>query len=86
MTPLENKEIRGMSYKNLLALIIATVSICTTVLISYSSLKAQIVKTQANQDNAQVAYNADQKYTELRLTVMERTLTLIQMQIDNLKK
>lgn len=87
---LENKEIRGLSWKSLLALIVATISICSTVLVSYSSLTAQIVRVrseaQADKDILKQAVESDRKYTELRFLVMDKTLTLLQLQIDDLKK
>jgi len=86
MTAIENKEIKGLSIRTLLALIVATVSICTTVLVSYSSLTAQIVKTNNGMDKVQLKVESDLRYTELRMTVLEKTVTLLQMQIDNLKK
>lgn len=90
MTPLENKEIRGLSWKSLTALIIATISICTTVLMSYTSLKAQIleskVEAKSYKTSLEITLEADKKYTELKFAIMEKTLTLLQLQIDNLKK
>lgn len=89
MTSLENKEIKGLSWKNLISLIIATVSICTTVLVSYSSLTAQIVRVrseaQSDKEILKQAVESDKKYTELRFLVMDKTLTLLQLQIDDLK-
>lgn len=86
MTPLENTEIKGLTWKTLLALIIATGSIVTTVLISYNNLSAQIVSTQSTQERAEIRYNSDSRYSDLRMTVLEKTVTLLQLQIDNLKR
>jgi len=86
MTAIETKEIKGWNLRNLLALVVATVSMCTTVLVSYSNLTAQIVKTQTGMDKVQLKVDSDLRYTDLRMTVLEKTVTLLQMQIDNLKK
>lgn len=86
MTTLENKEIRGLNWRGLLAIVLATGSIVTTVLVSYHNLSAQIVKTQTTQERTQVMYNADARYSDLRMTVLEKTVTLLQLQIDNLKR
>lgn len=90
MTSFETKEIRGLNWRNLIGAVVGTVSVVTTILLSYSDLKAEIAETRSKQEKYQekttLKYESDARYDDLRLTVLEKTVTLLQLQIDNLKK
>jgi len=86
MTAIETREIKGINLRNIITIVIATGSIVTTVLVSYANLSAQNVKTQNSVERMQLRVDSDARYLDLRMSVMEKTLTLLQLQIDNLKK
>lgn len=78
MEQLVEKEVRGMNIKNLIALICATATICSTVIVKYNALDAKI-------DKINVTKASDDKYNDLRLQVMEQNIKALQINLENLR-
>lgn len=75
---IEQKEIRGISLRNLITLIACTITICTTVMGTYFSLTTNQNNIQKALDEVKLQKQNDEKYTDLRLRTME-------IRIDNLE-
>jgi hypothetical protein len=79
MTAIEHKEIKGVTLKNLYFTIIGTATIVASVLTTYFGLKGELTSFQA--DN-----NTTKQITELRLKTLETQVSLLQTEVENLKK
>lgn len=77
---IETKEIRGISLRNIIALVVCTVTICTTVMGTYFKLQAnqKDVFVQLNEIKLQKAN--DEKYTDLRLRTLEIRIENLEIQ------
>lgn len=78
MTPIETKELKGVSLKLLVWLIASTVTIVASVTTSYITLSNKI-------DSLQRDKAADDRYNDLRLQTMSVQIQSIQAQVDNIK-
>lgn len=79
MTPLEAKEIRGLSIKSIFWLVSCTVTIMLSILTSYFSLKAQIREVQVSKDS-------DSRYNDLRMKVLEQKVDVLDIQLKEIKE
>lgn len=76
---IETKEIRGLSIRNLLAIVGATATIITTVLIQTNSLNNRIYRLELhNVDN--------EKYDALQLRTIDVRLTTMEVEIKELRE
>lgn len=79
MNPIEQKEIRGLSIKGLITLILCTVSICGTVLGTYNSVINRI-------DQMRTEKIGDDKVIDLRIRSLEETVKANRTAIDELRR
>ena len=78
MTAIETKELKGVNLKNIVAIIIATVGICTTTIVSYSKLESKI-------DKLELQKQGDERYNELRLRTIEINLSSMELRIKEIE-
>lgn len=78
MTAIEHKELKGITLRNLIVTIVSTASIVCSVMTTYFELKEDIRDIKARQE-------VQAKVYDMRLTLLEGQVTLLQKQIDNLK-
>lgn len=74
---IDSKEIRGLNVRNLIAIIIATISIVTTVLATKSSLEGQIRDLMNNQATFG-------KINDMNFKIYDAKFENIQKQIDEI--
>lgn len=86
MAPIETKEIKGLNPRNLLAIIIATASIVTSVLMTTGRLSAQINAVDNKVEFVRMQSGNDGKLNDLRMKIMERRLDIMEETINNIKK
>jgi len=79
MTTIEHKELKGITLKNLLVTIISTASIVASVMTTYSQLKGDIHDVRISQETQSRVY-------DIRLRVLETQVTVLQRQVDEIKK
>lgn len=76
---IENKEIRGLSFRTLLAMLISTVTIVISIASFYFLLKGDISTINLNKEK-------DDKYNNLRMGIMETQVKELQTRVDNLRE
>jgi hypothetical protein len=79
MNPIESQEIRGLSVKALLTIIISTISIVASILATYNSIKSEI-------QNLSFRSEGDNKVINLRLSVTEKRLDNHDARIESLER
>lgn len=79
---IETKEIRGVSVRTLITVIISTATIVSFVLGGVSKLSGQIKATNDEIKTFRLEKNSDAKYNDLRLKIMERDIELINKRIE----
>ncbi len=79
MTAIEEKELKGITLKNLLITLGSTVSIVSSVLLSYNNLKADITEVKNRQELADRLF-------DVRLKVLESEVSLLQADVKELKE
>ena len=77
MQEIETKEIKGVSFKTLASLVVATATICITVISTTSAISSQVVKVDTKVEKVQMQVAGDNKLTDLRITIMEKRLDII---------
>lgn len=77
MTPLEQKEIRGLSGKTLIALLICTITIVSSVVGTYFSLQGDIRELRLQREG-------EEKYADLRIRTIEVKMAAIELQYKEL--
>jgi len=78
MTPIETKEIRGLSFKGLLTILLSTISICGTVVGTYFSLNAKI-------DTIRIEKVNEDKLTDLRIKTIEAQVEALKTSIETIR-
>lgn len=78
MTPLETKELRGVSVKLLAWLVGSTATIVVSVMTSYFTLSSKI-------DTLQRDKAADERFNDLKIQTIQTQVQGIQVQIENLR-
>ena len=77
----ETKEIRGVSLRTVYTIVIATAAIVTTVLVTAANISAQIVTVDNKVEVLKSQKDGDAKLNDLRISIMERRIDLIDEQI-----
>ncbi len=83
--PLENREVRGLTFKNVLMIICCTATIVSSVIGSYYFLSKQIHDTNTKVELFNEKYNGDGKYNDLKFRTIEAALRLVEIKVDNLQ-
>ncbi len=78
MTTLEQREIRGITLKNITVTIISTVSIVVSVMTTYFQLKGDIKDVRAAQET-------QNRVNEVRLKMLEGEVAILQQEVRELK-
>lgn len=78
MTTLENHQIKGITIKNVVVTIISTASIVASVTTAYYNLRAEIQQNRADRET-------ETRLTNLRLTVLENEVSLLQKEVNAIK-
>lgn len=78
MNTLESKEIRGLNFRNLIAIILATISICTTTLFAFAKLEKKI-------DQLEMQNMGDERYNDLRLKTMELNIQSFDIRLKEIE-
>jgi hypothetical protein len=78
MTGIEQKQLKGITVKNLIVTIVSTVSIVVSVMSTYFQLKDDIHDVKTEQQT-------QTRVNEIRLKVLESQVALLQREIDELK-
>lgn len=86
MEAIETKEIKGMSFKTVITIVIATASIVTSVFMTTARLSGQIVAVDNKVEYVKMQSLNDGKINELRIKIMERRLDIMEETLNNLKK
>lgn len=76
---IDTKEIRGVSLRNLIAVIACTGTIMLTVLGTYYGLKADITDVKVSKDS-------DARLNELKMRVMDQRIDAMEIQIRDIVK
>lgn len=79
MTPVEEKEIRGFSFKTVITIIGSTATIIISVMATYYGIREQIGKIST-------AMQVEQKMNEARMKGLEMRMDALQIQIDEMKR
>ncbi len=74
---IENREIRGLSYKTGLTVLISTITIVVSLVTIYFLLKAEI-------GNIRLEKAKDDKYNDMRMNIIETNMKVLDQKIDNL--
>lgn len=74
---IENKEIRGLSYRTFTAILISTTTIVISIASFYFLLKADISTINLNKAK-------DDKYNDLRMQIMETSVKELQTRVDRI--
>lgn len=75
---IEEKEIRGINFKLIRALVVSVVMVVGSVLFSYYNLKISIKELQMEKVG-------DDRYVDLKIKTLEMNVSAIQLQIDNIR-
>lgn len=75
---IEEKEIRGINFKLIRALVVSVVAVVASVLFSYYNLRLSIKELQLEKVG-------DARYTDLKIKTIEMNLSSMQIQIDNIR-
>lgn len=78
MTSIEQKEIRGLSVKTLLTIIVCTVTMVSTTLGTYFSIQSSIREIRLEKQG-------DDKYLDLRLRTIEIRQSALELQLKELQ-
>jgi len=78
MTAIEHKELKGITLRNMIVTIVSTASVVASVMTTYFQLKEDMRDIKARQEVSAKVY-------DIRLTILEGQVTVLQKQIDNLK-
>jgi cell division protein FtsL len=78
MTTLDQREIRGITLKNITVTIISTISIVVSVMTTYFQLKGDIRDVRSTQET-------QNRVNEIRLKVLEGEVTILQQEVRELK-
>ena len=78
MTTLDQREIRGITLKNITVTIISTVSIVVSVMTTYFQLKGDIRDVRSTQET-------QNRVNEIRLKVLEGEVAILQQEVRELK-
>lgn len=78
MTTFEQRELRGITVKNIFVTIISTASIVASVMASYFQLRGDIHDLTTRQD-------AQNRVNEVRLKVLESEVTVLQREVEAIK-
>jgi len=79
MTSIEHRQLKGITIKNLVVTIMSTASIVASVMTTYFQLKSDISEVKITQD-------AQSRVNEIRLKVLEGHVTILQTEVEQLKK
>ena len=79
MTSIEHRQLKGITLKNLVVTIFSTASIVASVMTTYFELKADIFDVKMQQD-------AQTRVNEIRLKVLESQITVLQTEVEQLRK
>lgn len=79
MEPLEVKEIRGLTFRNIIAIILATITIVSTVLVKTSSIETEITSIK----NDQATYG---KINDMNFKISDAHSLTLQDEIDEIKR
>lgn len=78
MTGIEQRQLKGITIKNLIVTVVSTVSIVVSVMSTYFQLKDDIQDVKMQQET-------QTRVNEIRLKVLESQVVLLQREIDELK-
>ena len=78
MTAIEQKELKGITVKNLLITVISTASIVASVMTTYFQLRNDI-------HDVKVQTDTQSRITEIRLKVLEGDVVVLQQEVDEIK-
>jgi hypothetical protein len=78
MTTIENQQIKGITIKNIVVTILSTASIVASVTTTYFGLKSEIQSVKSEM-------TTETRINNLRLTVLENQVSLLQKQISEIK-
>lgn len=84
MQEIETKEIKGVSFKTLASLVVATATICITVISTTSAISSQVVMVDTKVDKIQIQNDADKKLFDLRIATLEKRLDIIDIILSKL--
>ncbi|MDP9080931.1 MAG: hypothetical protein M3O71_26220 [Bacteroidota bacterium] len=79
ITTIENHQLKGITIKNVIVTIFSTASIVASVVTTYFGLKTDILQIRASQE-------AESKVNNLRISVLESEVSLLQKQVNGLDK
>ncbi len=79
MDPIENKEIRGLSVRNMLTIIGCTIGSTLTTLTTYYNLKSDITDVRVSKDS-------DARLNDLKMRVMDQRIDAVDIQLKDLNK
>lgn len=74
---IENREIRGLSYKTGLTILISTITIVVSIVTIYFLLKQDIA-------NIRIEKAKDDQYNNLRMTLIETDIKTLNLKLENL--
>lgn len=86
MTQIESKEIRGISARTIITIVVATASIVATVLATAASISAQITKVDTKVEILKIQYAGDERLKEARIKTIEVNLETINQFLMQNKK
>jgi cell division protein FtsL len=78
MATLDQREIRGITLKNITVTIISTISIVVSVMTTYFQLKGDIRDVRSTQET-------QNRVNEIRLKVLEGEVAILQQEVRELK-
>lgn len=78
MTTFEQRELRGITIKNIVVTILSTASIVATVMASYFQLRGDIHDLTTRQE-------AQNRVNEVRLQVLEGQVAVLQREVEAIK-
>ena len=78
MTSFEQRELRGITIKNILVTVISTASIVASVMASYFQLRSDIHDVTTRQE-------AQTRVNEIRLKVLEGQVAVLQREVEAIK-
>ena len=77
MTAIENKELKGVTVKNLIITVMSTASIVASVITTYFGLKTEIQNIRASQA-------AETRINNIRIQILEDNVKLLQGELDEI--
>ena len=79
MTPIEHKELKGITIKNIAVTILSTASIVASVMTSYFNLKSDVSDLRLRQETTD-------RISEIRLKVLENRVNILQQEVQEIKE